>query len=88
MGRGLSKLQTFIVQRAAERERLYYAEIFVDYFGWQPKTHTRYADNEEEDVEISKLKRAGISDGAEVIPLVDRPTDELVQSARPIWDWT
>ena len=36
MGRGLSKLQRYIVSEAARRERLYYADILVGYFRWQP----------------------------------------------------
>src|SRR5262245_31279974 len=35
MGRGLSDLQRFILTRAAQQERLYYAEILAEYFGWE-----------------------------------------------------
>jgi hypothetical protein len=36
MGRGLSELQRFILRRASELRRLHYAEVLVEYFGWQP----------------------------------------------------
>ncbi len=36
MGRGLSKLQRFILSKAAHQQRVYYCEILADYFGWQP----------------------------------------------------
>jgi hypothetical protein len=34
VGRGLSKLQRFIVTEAAKRKRLYYADICYHFFGW------------------------------------------------------
>jgi hypothetical protein len=36
MGRGLSDLQRYIVAKAATVERLYYADILQEHFGWQP----------------------------------------------------
>jgi hypothetical protein len=42
MGRGLSDLQRFIVAKAATCERLYYAEILAEFFGWKPKELLRY----------------------------------------------
>jgi hypothetical protein len=36
MDRRLSPLQRFILRRTGAQHRLYYAEVFVDYFGWQP----------------------------------------------------
>jgi hypothetical protein len=36
MGRGLSDLQRFILKRASKQERVYYAEVLRDFFGWTP----------------------------------------------------
>jgi hypothetical protein len=36
VGRGLSDLQRFVLARAGERPRLYYAEVLVEWFGWTP----------------------------------------------------
>lgn len=45
MGRGLSKLQRFILSEAGLRRRVYYADILMGFFGWKPrwKPH-RYGD--------------------------------------------
>jgi hypothetical protein len=43
MGRGLSPLQRYIVAKAATVDRLYYHEIFVDYYGW--KSHRKRSHN-------------------------------------------
>jgi hypothetical protein len=37
MGRGLSPLQRWILQKAATRGSLYYPEILAEYFGWEPR---------------------------------------------------
>jgi hypothetical protein len=42
MGRGLSDLQRFIVVKAATCNRLHYAEILVEYFGWKPNGRLHY----------------------------------------------
>jgi hypothetical protein len=34
MGRGLSELQRWILQKAGERENLYPVEIFAEFYGW------------------------------------------------------
>lgn len=36
MGRGLSKLQRFILAEAASRRRVHYADILIGYFHWEP----------------------------------------------------
>jgi hypothetical protein len=38
MGRGLSKLQRYILREVAARPRLYYADILMGFFGWQPES--------------------------------------------------
>lgn len=35
MGRGLSKLQRYILEQAASRERVHVPEILVGFFGWK-----------------------------------------------------
>jgi hypothetical protein len=35
MSRGLSKLQRFILEKAARQPRVYYAEILAEFFGWK-----------------------------------------------------
>jgi hypothetical protein len=42
MGRGLSKLQRFIVTEAARRDRLYYADVLHHYYGFPPRRPLRY----------------------------------------------
>jgi hypothetical protein len=46
MGRGLSELQRYIVAKAATVERLHYAVILADYYGWRPvkRLHSRRSD--------------------------------------------
>ncbi|QDU60443.1 hypothetical protein Pan216_12820 [Planctomycetes bacterium Pan216] len=44
MGRGLSELQRFILERSAKAPRLYYSEILVEYFGWKPGWPLKYED--------------------------------------------
>jgi hypothetical protein len=39
MSRGLSALQRFILRRAGDQQRCSYAEVLVEYFGWQPVEH-------------------------------------------------
>lgn len=36
MGRGLSKLQRHILEQSARQERVYYDEILIGFFGFQP----------------------------------------------------
>jgi hypothetical protein len=36
MGRGLSKLQTWILRRAGELKCVYYADVLEGFFGWKP----------------------------------------------------
>jgi hypothetical protein len=42
MGRGLSELQRFILKKAAGQKRLHYAEVLVEFFGWQPEVALRH----------------------------------------------
>jgi len=37
MGRGLSDLQRYILDRAGKQRRVYYVEILEGYFGWAPE---------------------------------------------------
>lgn len=37
MGRGLSELQRFILRRAGQVRRVYYADVLEGYFGWVPR---------------------------------------------------
>ena len=37
MGRGLSPLQRWILRKAAAHGVVYYPEILVEYFGWEPR---------------------------------------------------
>jgi hypothetical protein len=37
MGRGLSPLQRWILRKAATHGVVYYPEILVEYFGWEPR---------------------------------------------------
>lgn len=41
MGRGLSDLQRYVLARAGEQERVYYADILEGYFGWRPRRPLR-----------------------------------------------
>jgi hypothetical protein len=41
MGRGLSPLQRYIVNKAGGQKRVYYAEILEGFFGWQPRQALR-----------------------------------------------
>jgi len=37
MGRGLSELQRFILEKAATMEYVCYADICMEYYGWKPR---------------------------------------------------
>jgi hypothetical protein len=37
MGRGLSRLQRYILAEAGRRPRVYHAEVLVGFFGWRPR---------------------------------------------------
>jgi hypothetical protein len=45
MGRGLSPLQRHILTEAGKRQRVYYAEVLVSYFGWEPKKSRRWRED-------------------------------------------
>jgi hypothetical protein len=34
MGRGLSKLQRHILERAGQQRSLYYTQVLIEFFGW------------------------------------------------------
>ena len=45
MGRGLSPLQRYMVTKAATVERLYYADILQEYYGWTNHGRRHYLRN-------------------------------------------
>jgi hypothetical protein len=59
MGRGLSDLQRFILRRAGEQHRLYYAEIYVAYFGWPPTQPLRRHDGTDPQLVAGSLADPG-----------------------------
>lgn len=60
MGRGLSNLQRFIMAKAAEHKRLYYAEILAGYYGWEPARPIRRHELDAEDA-LAALADAGLN---------------------------
>jgi hypothetical protein len=45
MGRGLSPLQTWVLRRAVQQSRVYYAEVLVGFFGFKPDRPLTYHDD-------------------------------------------
>jgi hypothetical protein len=39
MGRGLSRLQWFILKKATRQRRVYHCEVLAEYFGWKTSSH-------------------------------------------------
>jgi hypothetical protein len=58
MGRGLSKLQRFILTKAAQQPRLYYAEVLCTYFGWKVTARKLWVDWKRD--EQGNLKNPGV----------------------------
>jgi hypothetical protein len=46
VGRGLSDLQRYILERAAAQEQLYFPEVLHGFFGWKPAHPLRHAGGE------------------------------------------
>jgi hypothetical protein len=59
MGRGLSKLQRWILSEAGKAKRLYYSEILVGFFGWKAEyPMPRFGTTFTELVSTRELKRS------------------------------
>jgi hypothetical protein len=46
MGRGLSPLQAWVLRRAAQQSRVYYAEVLAGYFGFKPTKPLSYRNDD------------------------------------------